>query len=253
MGDPSFLLHVYIFVLGLCVGSFLNVVIYRLPNNQSIVSPGSHCPDCGAPVRARDNIPLLSWLFLFGLCRDCGVVIPFRYFFVELVTGLLTLAVVTRFGVTLSALFYLLLAWALIAVTFIDLNFQIIPDELTVGAAALGLAVSFLTPLGIKGALLGLGVGGGIFFALAIIYPGGMGGGDIKLMAAIGAFTGWKLALLTIFTSSLLGAVVGIMSMAFYGKSRKDRIPFGPFLSAGALISILWGDTMIAAYLNMIL
>jgi len=253
MGEPGLLLNFYIFILGLCVGSFLNVVIHRLPNNQSVVSPGSHCPDCGTTIRAIDNIPLLSWLFLFGLCRDCGVVIPFRYFFVELLTGLLTLAVVIRFGVSLPALFYLLLAWTLIAVTFIDLRFQIIPDELTVGAAMLGLAVSFLTPLGIKGAFLGLVVGGGIFFALAIIYPGGMGGGDIKLMAAIGAFTGYKLALLTIFTGSLLGAVAGISSMVFFGKTRKDRIPFGPFLSAGALISILWGEKMIAAYFDMIL
>ena len=253
MGEYSLLIGFYAFVFGLCVGSFLNVVIYRLPNSQSIVSPGSHCPDCGTPIRAIDNIPLLSWLCLFGLCRDCGAVIPFRYFFVELLTGVITFAIVSSYGLALLTLFYLILAWSLIAVTFIDLKFQIIPDELTVGGVFLGLAVSFFTPLGIKGALLGLGVGGGIFFALAIIYPGGMGGGDIKLMAAIGAFTGWKLTLLTIFTGSLLGAVAGISSMAFYGKSRKDRIPFGPFLSAGALISILWGEKMIAAYFNMVL
>jgi leader peptidase (prepilin peptidase)/N-methyltransferase len=253
MEEYPLLMNIYCLVVGFCVGSFLNVVIHRLPNNQSLVSPGSHCPDCGTPIRMGNNIPLISWLSLFGLCRDCGSVISFRYFFVELLTGLLTLAIVLRFGFTLGALFYLLLAWTLIAVTFIDLSYQIIPDELTIGAAFFGLAFSFFIPLGIEGALIGLGVGGGIFYGLAILYPGGMGGGDIKLMAAIGAFTGWKLTLLTIFTGSLLGAIVGISSMAFYGKSRKDRIPFGPFLAAGALISILWGESMISAYFNMIL
>lgn len=250
MFAPVWLIELYAFIVGICVGSFLNVVIHRLPNNQSLIKPRSHCPECGTPIRATDNIPLLSWLALFGLCRNCGSVISFRYFFVELLTGVLTLAVVHTYGVTLSALFFSMLVWALIAVTFIDLKYQIIPDELTVGGIVVGLAVSFFSPIGVKAAFIGLGVGGGIFFALAIIYPGGMGGGDIKLMAAIGAFTGWKLTLLTILTGSFLGSIAGISSMLWFGKTRKDRIPFGPFLSAGAIISILWGDRIISAYIR---
>ena len=247
---PAWLTGLSAFLLGAVVGSFLNVVIYRLPMSQSIVSPGSHCFDCGSPVRPVDNVPLVSWLVLMGQCRDCGATISSRYFFVELLTAVLTFIVVGRYGPTLTAFLYLVFVWGLIAVTFIDIDFQIIPDELSVGGAVLGLAVAFLLPAGFKGAVAGALVGGGIFFALAILYPGGMGGGDIKLMAAIGAFLGWRLALLTIILGSVFGAVVGLSAMAFWGKGRKSRIPFGPFLAAAAVVSLLWGDAMISAYLS---
>ncbi len=217
--------------------------------NISVVSPGSHCPECGSPVRAWDNIPLISWALLMGQCRDCGVTISSRYFFVELLTGVLTWAVAREFGITPETLFYLLLVWALIAVTFIDFDFQIIPDEITVYGTILGLAISPMLPIGFQGALIGAVLGGGIFYLLAMAYPGGMGGGDIKLMAGIGAFLGWKLVLLTIILASILGAVVGIIAMIAFGKGRKDRIPFGPFLAIAALISLLWGGDIIAAYL----
>ncbi|MGK7345608.1 MAG: prepilin peptidase [Candidatus Nitrospinota bacterium M3_3B_026] len=246
---PSWYLHISAFILGACVGSFLNVVIYRLPMGKSLVRPGSGCPECGSPVRAMDNVPILSWLVLMGLCRDCGAPISARYILVELLTGVLTLAVVVIHGAGPEALFYLVLAWCLVAVTFIDLEFQIIPDELSVGGVAAGLLASSFLSMGLKGALLGVLAGGGIFFALAIAYPGGMGGGDIKLMAAIGAFLGWKLALLTIVTGSVLGAAAGLSAMAFFGKGRKSRIPFGPFLAAGGIVSILWGERIIGAYL----
>ena len=237
------------FVVGAAVGSFLNVVIHRLPNNQSVVAPGSHCPECGSPIRPWDNIPLISWIALGGLCRDCGTVISPRYVLIELATALLTMAIAAKYGLTLQTLVYLGLAWGLVAATVIDLNYQIIPDEISVGALIAGLAVSPFLPIGFYGAVFGALLGGGIFFFMAILYPGGMGGGDIKLMAAIGAITGWKLALLTIFAGSVMGAVAGLTMMAVTGRSRKTRIPFGPFLAAGALISILWGVDIVRAYL----
>lgn len=248
---PAWIVLTFAFAAGASVGSFLNVVIYRLPMGQSVVSPGSHCPECGTPIRAIDNIPLLSWMVLMGLCRDCGAAISSRYFFVELLAGILTLAVVAKYGISLTALMYLLLVWGLIAVTFIDIDFQIIPDELSVGGVVAGLAAASFLPIGLKGALVGALLGGGIFFALAILYPGGMGGGDIKLMAAIGAFLGWRMALLTIVLGSALGAVIGISAMIFFGKGRKSKIPFGPFLAAGATLSMLWGDEIVAAYMAM--
>lgn len=251
MNEPLWLFTAYVFAVGLCVGSFLNVVIYRLPMGQSLVRPGSHCPECGSPVRAYDNVPLLSWLILRGLCRDCGASISSRYFIVELLTGVLTLLVIKTGGVNVATAFHLLLLWALIAVTFIDFDFQIIPDEISVGGTLLGLAVSFLLPIGFNGALTGALLGGGIFFVIAILYPGGMGGGDIKLMAAIGAFLGWKLVLLTIITGSVIGAVVGIFSMIAFGKTRKDKLPFGPFLAIGAIISMTWGEEILRMYLAL--
>ncbi|MDH5639431.1 MAG: prepilin peptidase [Nitrospinota bacterium] len=240
------------FLLGACVGSFLNVVIHRLPHGQSVVSPGSHCPECGSPIRAYDNVPLISWLALFGLCRDCGAVISSRYFFIELATALLTMVIASKYGLTLQTAVYLGLAWGLVAATIIDINHQIIPDEISIGALAIGLALSPFLPLGFIEALLGALLGGGVFFALAIAYPGGMGGGDIKLIAAIGAILGWKMAFLTIILGSSLGAVVGLAMMAITGRSRKARIPFGPFLAIGAIISILWGNDIAMAYLRYI-
>jgi len=240
------------FLLGACVGSFLNVVIHRLPQGQSVVRPGSHCPECGSPIRVYDNIPLVSWLVLFGLCRDCGAVISSRYFFMELVTAILTMAIAVKCGPTLQSAVYLGLVWGLLAATLIDINYQIIPDEISIGILIMGLAVSPFLPIGFTGAVFGALLGGGVFFALAIAYPGGMGGGDIKLMAAIGSIVGWKMAFLTIMLGSTLGAVVGLAMIAITGKSRKTRIPFGPFLAIGAIISILWGNDIAMAYLPAI-
>jgi len=251
MADPIvYILQPVSFIIGACVGSFLNVVIHRLPNNQSIVSPGSHCPDCGSPIKAYDNIPLISWVALWGLCRDCGAVISARYFIIELFTAILTMAIAGKYGVSLQTLVYLGLAWSLVAATVIDISYQIIPDEISIGLLAVGLAISPFMALGFTSASFGALLGGGIFFTLAIIYPGGMGGGDIKLMAGIGSIFGWKMTLLTIITGTTLGAAGGLLLMALTGGSRKTRIPFGPFLAAGAIISILWGADIISAYLR---
>lgn len=246
------LFEIYAFIVGLCIGSFLNVVIYRLPLGASIIKPASHCPMCGSPVRPFDNIPLISWVVLMGLCRDCGSSISPRYFLVELLTGTLTWTVARVYGMDISALVFMVFVWSLIAVTFIDLDHQIIPDEITLGGVVAGLAVSYFLPIGLYGSIVGLLVGGGIFFLIAVIAPGGMGGGDIKLMAAIGAFTGWKHAVFTIIVGSALGAVVGLFMIALFGKGRKDKIPFGPFLATAAIISVLCGDRIINAYLEMV-
>ena len=243
-------IRVFSFLFGICIGSFLNVVIYRLPMNRSVVHPGSCCPHCGNPVRFYDNIPLLSWLILFGVCRDCGAAISSRYFYVEALTGVLTLLVITTHGLTVVAILYAILVWILVAVAMIDLDFQIIPDELSIGGLLVGILASYFLPVGLSGALFGALVGGGVFYVLAILYPGGMGGGDIKLMAAIGAFVGWKFALLTIFVGSALGAIVGIIAMIAFKKGRKSRIPFGPFLSTGGIAAILWGGPIIEWYLS---
>ncbi|MDH5756992.1 MAG: A24 family peptidase [Nitrospinota bacterium] len=240
------------FVLGASVGSFLNVVIHRLPRGESVVSPGSHCPECGSPIRAYDNIPLVSWLALFGLCRDCGAAISSRYFFIELATAVITMGIASKYGISLQSAIYLCLAWGLVAATMIDINHQIIPDEISIGALLIGMALAPFLPIGFWNAFMGALMGGGIFFILAIIYPGGMGGGDIKLMAAIGAILGWKMAFLTILLGSSLGAVAGLAMMVFTGKSRKTRIPFGPFLATGAIISILWGSQIAMAYMRSI-
>jgi len=250
MTDINWLIAIYAALVGACVGSFLNVVIYRMPMNMSVVSPGSHCPECGSPVRFYDNIPMLSWLVLMGLCRDCGAGISSRYFWVEFLTGVLSFGVVTKYGLSIKSLIFLVLVWGLVAITFIDLDFQIIPDEISIGGFLLALVVSPFMPVEFAGAIIGALVGGGIFYALAVLYPGGMGGGDIKLMAAIGAFLGWKMALLTIVVGSIAGSVVGIAAMTLFGKTRKDKIPFGPFLALGALVSIFFGSEMIAAYLG---
>ncbi len=246
--DPALL--VYFTIVGFCVGSFLNVVIYRLPAGVSIISPPSHCPECGSPVRFYDNIPLLSWLLLWGHCRDCGGSISSRYFFVELLTGVLTLLVVMKFGVSIASGIFLLFVWGLVAVTFIDLDLQIIPDEISIGGAIAGLMISPFMPTGFENALIGAIAGSGFFYGLAILYPGGMGGGDIKLMAAIGAFLGWQCVALTILLASLLGSIIGISGMLFFGQGRKSRVPFGPFLAFGAIVSLLAGDMMISAYLS---
>lgn len=198
----------------------------------------------------RDNVPLLGWLFLLGQCRDCGVPISSRYFFVELLTALLTVLLVHVNGLGLETLLYSLFVWGLIAITFIDYDHQIIPDEISVGGIIIALLVSPFFHVGFEGALAGALVGGGIFYALAIAYPGGMGGGDIKLMAAIGALLGWKLALLTVIIGSVTGASIGIFSMIALGAGRKSKIPFGPFLACGGIISILWGERIVTAYLE---
>ena len=240
---------------GAMVGSFLNVCIYRLPRGESIVWPGSRCPSCQAPIPAYDNIPILSFLVLLGRCRRCRAPIRWRYPLVEALNGFGYLLLFWSYGLTWTTAAYALLFSSLLVVTFIDLDHQIIPDLITLPGIIIGLvAAAFVLPPGVPGfwgGLIGLLVGGGFFYVVAVMSRGGMGGGDIKLIAMIGAFLGWHLVLLTIFLASLTGAVVGLGLMAFKGMGRKTPIPFGPFLALGAIMAIFWGTAILEWYLTL--
>ena len=236
----------FLFSLGTIIGSFLNVCIYRLPQGKSIISPGSHCPYCNTPIRWYENIPILSFIFLKGRCRYCKKPISWQYPLVEFMTGLFTLIVYHRYGLSFITVIYLLFIYALIVISFIDLKQQIIPDEISLPGIAIGLLSSlFLPHISFKDAFLGTLLGGGSLFLIAYSYylltkREGMGGGDIKLLAMIGAFLGWKAIPLVIFISSLIGSFVGIIWIIFFKKDRYFPIPFGPFLSLGAIYSIFF-------------
>ena len=242
--------YIITFIVGLCIGSFLNVCIYRLPKDESIVFPSSHCPHCQRPIHFYDNIPLLSYLLLMAKCRACGQKISLQYPIVELITGLCFVGLYYKWRLTLQLLPYIILISALIIVSMIDLKYQIIPDRISLPGIPLGLLASFILPITLSESLLGILIGGGIFYLIAILSRGGMGGGDIKLGAMIGAFLGWKLILLTIFIGVFIGSIIGIILIILKIKGRKDPIPFGPFLSLGAVISIFWGTKIIQWYLT---
>jgi leader peptidase (prepilin peptidase)/N-methyltransferase len=245
-------LNLFIFVVGAVVGSFLNVCIFRLPSEASIVKPRSQCPYCHHPIRNCDNIPLISFIILRGRCRDCGGKISWRYPLVELITALLALLLFLKFSLTLSFLIFFIFTAVLIVITFIDLDHQIIPDILTLpGIPIFFLAAIFLLDRPWKipwlEALLGLLIGGGILFLIAFVYEliskrEGMGGGDIKLLAMIGGFFGWKSLIFILLFSSFSGAIVGITAMIIKKQDMKYAVPFGPFLSAAAVAYLFWGD-----------
>ena len=244
------------FVLGLFIGSFLNVCIYRIPEGKSVVWPPSHCPKCGSSIKPYDNIPVISYLILRGKCRSCGERISWQYPVVELLTGLLTAATVCRFGLSFSSLYYLLLIYYLIVVSFIDLKTMEVPVRLSYGALLSGLFLSFFVPEhSFKEAVFGASFGAGVILFIIesyYVFTGkeGMGYGDANIMAVVGAFLGWKKVLLTLFAASFVGAVVGIGLILLKGKSKENPLPFGPFLSAGALISLFFGDVLINWYLG---
>ncbi|MEW6675663.1 MAG: prepilin peptidase [Nitrospirota bacterium] len=250
--------YVTVFLFGSIVGSFLNVCIYRIPRNLSIIIPSSRCPSCDSPVKPWDNIPILSYIFLGGRCRACKARISFRYPFVELLNAVLYIMVLWRFGSGWHTLIYFVFCSALIVIAFIDLDFQIIPDRITLIGILIGLITgSFLLPdpflrysaLGYKSSIIGFLVGGGFFYAVAVLSRGGMGGGDIKMMAMVGSLMGWKSVLLTTFLGSLVGAVFGTFLMLFKGKGRKTKIPFGPFLALGSVITLFYGQEILYWYL----
>ncbi len=236
------------FIFGAILGSFLNVCAYRLPREESIVSPGSRCPHCHVPIRWYDNIPILSFLWLRGRCRFCKARISWRYPLVEAATGLMSLGLFMRYGFSPIYLFFLTFGAALMVVSLIDLEFQIIPDEISLPGILVGWAGSFMNPLltppeSFLGALVGAG---GLFLVAEFYYfltkREGLGGGDLKLLALIGSFLGLKSLLPVLFFSSLVGAVVGL-GLAVVQKVQDKRhlaIPFGPFLSLGALIVLFW-------------
>ncbi len=250
--------YVIAVILGLLIGSFLNVCIYRIPRNLSIVFPSSRCPHCSYAIRAWDNIPVLSYIFLGGRCRNCKAGISLRYPLVEALNAFLYAAVLWRYGIGWNSVVYAVLCSSMIVITFIDLEFQIIPDRITLAGVPIGLlAGSFFLPdpfmradlLGYKASLAGLISGGGFFYLVAVLSRGGMGGGDIKMMAMVGALMGWKAVFLTTLLGSLAGSVVGVFLMVLMGKGRKTKVPFGPFLALGTLITLFFGQEILVWYL----
>lgn len=258
------------FAFGLVIGSFLNVCIHRLPAGQSIVHPRSSCPGCGHLIRAYDNIPVLSYLLLRGRCRDCGTRISPRYPLVELLSGGFAAMAVTRFGPGWEGLLMFALIAAFLVITFIDIDHRIIPDVISLPGIGVGLAASFvpwlliappqtvLSALPVKTPLesvIGILAGGGSLFLVAWGYEmltrrEGMGGGDIKLLAMIGAFVGWKGVLFTIFVASLTGTLVGVALMLRQRGDMKLAVPFGPFLAIGAIAYLFIGPETFSWYLR---
>jgi leader peptidase (prepilin peptidase)/N-methyltransferase len=246
------------FALGSCLGSFLNVCIYRLPREQSIIRPRSRCPGCARPIAWYDNIPLASFVALRGACRHCRAPIRWRYPIVETLTGVATLALFQRFGMGLVGLVYLAFVAALIAASAIDLEFQIIPDEISLGGLAVGVAVSCLVPalhatdsrlVALGRSALGLLVGGGTLYATGLLgdflfKKESMGGGDIKLLAMAGSILGWKLVALTFFISPILALIPGLFVLLF---KRSHVIPYGPFLSLGLVIALFFDEAILRA------
>jgi leader peptidase (prepilin peptidase) / N-methyltransferase len=244
--------------IGVLIGSFLNVCIYRLPRGESIVWPGSHCPACRKAIEFYDNIPVLSYLWLIGRCRACQSPISVQYPIVEAANAAGYLAILWTFGLSWTTVLYAVLFSALLVVTATDLTHKIIPNVVTLPGIALGLVgAATVLPVGFINALLGVSIGGGILWALAWASPylfgkEGMGGGDIKLLAMIGAFLGWKPALLTIMIGSLAGSVIGISLIALRFMKRDEYIPFGPFLVLGALISLFYAQPLINWYQELL-
>ncbi len=236
-------------IFGALVGSFLNVVILRLPEEgESIVFPPSHCPSCQALIGWYDNIPLISFFLLRGRCRSCQKPISLQYPTVELIMALLSFALFHHFGLSAAFFVYFVFCAALLAIIFIDLHHQIIPDVISLPGIILGFAASFLLPdLTWQDSALGVLFGGGIFYAIAAGYyllarRAGMGGGDIKLLAMIGAFLGWRSLPFVIFASALLGSVIGIGAMIKQKKGGKSVIPYGPFLAVASYLYLFFAD-----------
>ncbi len=254
-----------VFIFGAIVGSFLNVCIVRIPHGTSIVQPPSHCPNCKNAIRFYDNIPLISYFVLLGRCRDCGERISPRYVVVELLMALLAAALYRELGFGLAFVAAVIFVAALIVISFIDLEVRIVPDVISLPGIVAGLLFSVIgryliqdpselipSPLS---ALLGILLGGGFLLALAWAYEAftgveGMGGGDIKLLAMIGAFLGWPSIPVTLFLSSLGGSVIGLTAMLIKGVGRKYALPFAPFLCLGALLYLFFGRQLIDFFIS---
>jgi len=247
----------FVFIFGACIGSFLNVCIHRIPKGISLLHPSSQCPTCRTPIRFYDNLPILSFLFLKRRCRSCNAMISYRYPLVEFLTGLLAVSIGIRYGISLEGFIFFLFAAALLTVTFIDIDHQMIPDRITLPGILGGLAAAAVLPeMRLIDSLLGILAGGGVLLAVALLYHAitrkeGMGGGDIKLLAMIGAMTGWTGVLFTVFIASVFGALVGAMIMLKTETGLKTAVPFGPFLSLGALAYVYTGPEWISWYLHL--
>lgn len=265
---PYAIIKIFVFIFGSVVGSFLNVCIYRMPLGKSVVWPGSHCPNCEKRIPWYDNMPFISYILLKGKCRFCKERISIRYLIVELFTAIMFVALFNRYGLSFDFFFYLILICSLIVATFIDVKHRIIPDEISIGGIILGFLLSavkgfHLTPMTYNlrpmlNSILGIIIGGGIIYLTGALFnivyfkllkkppiqgeTESMGGGDVKLLAMIGAFLGWQRVIMTFFLAPFFGAVIGIINLLV----KKDHtIPYGPFLSLGAILSLFWTDKII--------
>lgn len=269
----------FIVLIGLAIGSFLNVCISRIPLEESVIKPRSRCPQCKKPIGSLDNIPILSWVLLGGRCRNCKKKISMRYPFIEALTALVGALLYLKFDLGIEWVVYFLFCAALIALAFIDADHRILPDVITLNGLWIGIAISFflwipgpliarlLQEIGVSSpgprlvsivsSLIGAAIGGGLLWGVREAYfrirgVEGMGFGDVKMMAMVGAFIGTALTLFTILVGSVLGSVIGVVVMRFAGKDRNYELPFGTFLSLGAIVAVLYGDDLIRLYLNMV-
>ncbi len=278
--QSNWLLPLFALLLGLTVGSFLNVVIYRLPIMMetrwrrdccelleiegekheaplNLATPNSHCPHCKAPVKAWQNIPVISYLLLGGKCGSCGAAISKRYPTLELLTGVMTMVLTWYFDLSPALGGAILLTWALITLTMIDVDHQLLPDDITLPLIWLGLAFNLngtyaSLPDAVIGAMAGYLSLWSVYWAFKLLTgKEGMGYGDFKLLAALGAWLGWQLLPVIILLSSVVGAVVGIALMVLKQRGREVPIPFGPYLAAAGWIALLWGHDIMARYLGM--
>ncbi len=245
------LLLILIFFIGLVIGSFLNVVVYRLPRGKSIIWPGSTCPHCGRSIKPRDNIPILSFLLLGGRCRYCKNPISWRYPIVEASTAVLFLIIYLRFGWKLELALGIYFIIVLFTVALIDMEHQIIPNRIVIPAIGLGALIKFLLePSAITQSLIGFLVGGSFLLIVSILRRDAMGGGDIKLSAFMGLILGLKV-LLALFIAFVIGAIAGIFLILLKIKNRKELIPFGPFLAFGGLLTFLWWEEILNFYVSL--
>lgn len=273
--DLGSIMTIFSIMFGLIIGSFLNVCIYRIPLKKSLIHPPSSCPQCGKPIKFYDNIPVISYLLLFGKCRTCRIPIPIRYPIVELIVGLLSLALFFRYGLSPMYFFAFLFVASLVTISFIDLHHKIIPDIISLPGILLGIIVSIIpfSQISWSGTIVStlpfsqvswldsfIGVigGGGFLFLVAVIFERitgkeGMGGGDVKLLAMIGAWMGWRSLPLSILLASLSGIIIGGGALFLSGRGYRVRIPFGPFLSLGALIYFFYGTELVTWYFRILL
>mgnify|MGYP000911707770 CR=1 FL=1 len=246
------------FLFGAVVGSFLNVVIIRLPLEESIVHPPSRCPHCGHEVRAYDNIPILSYFLLAGKCRDCRSPISFLYPLIEAITACVTMGLYFKFGLTAATGVFFLFCSAMIAVFFIDLDHMIIPDEISLNGLPVGMAASIvgvLPGMTWSTSLAGAVLGAGILYVPAVIYERvrgveGLGRGDIKLLATIGAFTGPLGVIFVLFAASVSGCIVAAIAMAIQGMRSNAQLPFGPFLTVSAILFVFFGPSIVETFIS---
>jgi leader peptidase (prepilin peptidase)/N-methyltransferase len=247
------------FILGLCLGSFMNVCIHRIPLKESIIYPPSRCPVCGSGIPFWNNIPLISYIFLRGRCSTCRSRISLRYPVVELIGGLSAVSLLKIYGMTGEWVIYYLLTLALVVVSFIDIDHRIIPDQITLPGIILGFFASLILPrMAFIDSLIGAVLGGGILLGIGLIYYAvtqkeGMGGGDVKLLSMIGAFIGWKGVLFSLVIASFFGSAVGLLLMLKSRQGMKTAVPFGPFLATGGIAFIHLGHQLISWYFRLMI